>query len=72
MIRWSFSWAVRKKVLIGQTDRSGVMEYDFMECVDWVLGGLGGRKGAQWCLKHGCWLMHMEMPALKGEICCWM
>ena len=72
MIIWSFGWAVREKMLLGKTDGSGVMDCGVMECVDWVLGGLGVRQAAERCLKHGCWIMHMEMLALKDDICCWM
>ena len=52
-------------MLLGQTNRSRVME-----CADQVMGGLGGRQADQRCRNHGCWLMHMDIPALKNGICC--
>ena len=39
MIRWTFGWAARKMMLIGQTDGSG-----FSKCADRGPGGHGGRK----------------------------
>ena len=40
MIRWSFGWAFRKRISLGQTDGYGVGNFS-----DQGLGGLGGRKG---------------------------
>ena len=44
--------------------------YRIGECTGWVFGGIGGQMDAQRCQNQGCWLMHMEPPGLKDEICC--
>ena len=56
---------VRKRVLIGPPDRSGVRE-----CAGWVFGGVGGRPDAQRSRNQCCRIMHTEMPALKDNIGC--
>ena len=59
-------WLVgKKRIPLGQMYGSGVRE-----CVDWVLGGLGGQQDAQRCKNQGCWLIRTETPALKDMICC--
>ena len=57
VIIWSFGWAVRKDVFLSQTDGSRVME-----CVDRVLGGIGGQQASQRCKNHGCWLCTWRFP----------
>ena len=51
-------------MLLGQTGGFGVRN-----CVDWGLGGIGGRKDDQRRQKQGCWLMRTDMTELKDEIC---
>ena len=40
------------------------------KCVYWVMGGIGGCQDAQRFQNQGFWLMRMEIPALKDNICC--